>query len=71
MTSPVLKADANVIVEPETEKEVIESINNISKDITTIMIAHRISSLRYCDEIIKIKEGKIEGIHKYKDLKKL
>ncbi len=70
-SSIILFDEATAALDNETEKEVIESINNISKDITTIMIAHRISSLRYCDEIIKIKEGKIEGIHKYKDLKKL
>ena len=70
-SSIILFDEATAALDNETEKEVIESINNISKDITTIMIAHRISSLRYCDKIIKIKAGKIEGIYKYKDIKKL
>lgn len=70
-SSIILFDEATAALDNETEKEVIESINNISKDITTIMIAHRISSLRYCNEIIKITDGKIEGIYKYKDIKKL
>jgi ATP-binding cassette, subfamily B, bacterial PglK len=70
-SSIILFDEATAALDNETEKEVIESINNISKDITTIMIAHRISSLRYCDEIIKLKEGKIDGIYKYEDIKKL
>ena len=68
-SSIILFDEATAALDNETEKEVIESINNISKDITTIMIAHRISSLRYCNEIIKITDGKIEGIYKYKDIK--
>ena len=70
-SSIILFDEATAALDNETEKEVIESINNISKDITTIMIAHRISSLRYCNEIIKITDGKIEGIYKYKDIKKI
>ena len=70
-SSIILFDEATAALDNETEKTVIESINNISKNITTIMIAHRISSLRYCDKIIKIKAGQIEGIYKYKDIKKL
>tara|TARA_A100001015_G_scaffold312073_1_gene416540 strand:- start:1038 stop:2789 length:1752 start_codon:yes stop_codon:yes gene_type:complete len=70
-SSIILFDEATAALDSETEKTVIESINNISKNITTIMIAHRISSLRYCDKIIKIKAGQIEGIYKYKDIKKL
>ncbi len=69
-SSIILFDEATAALDNETEKTVIESINNISKNITTIMIAHRISSLRYCDKIIKIKAGQIEGIYKYKDIKK-
>lgn len=60
-----------------TEKNVIESIfnnNNISS-LTTITIAHRLSTLQYCDKIIEIKNGSInsvyendEFINKYKAL---
>lgn len=60
-----------------TEKNVIESIfnNNHISSLTTITIAHRLSTLQYCDKIIEIKNGSInsvyennEFINKYKSL---
>ena len=42
-----------------TEKEVINAINKISGDKTIIMIAHRTSTLKNCDKIIKLKNGTV------------
>ena len=61
----------------KTEKAVIESIFNKKSNLklTTITIAHRLSTLRYCDKIIELKDGSInalynnkEYIDKFKDL---
>ena len=48
-----------------TEKEVTEAIENISKDRTTIIIAHRLSTLKNVDRIIVLENGTIvqEGTH--------
>tara|TARA_Y100001968_G_scaffold207229_1_gene190443 strand:+ start:24717 stop:26483 length:1767 start_codon:yes stop_codon:yes gene_type:complete len=42
-----------------TESAVMNSINNLSRDLTFIIIAHRISTLNSCDRIIEIKKGEI------------
>ena len=49
----------------KTEKSVIESIfnKNSNPNLTTITIAHRLSTLRYCDKIIELKDGSIVGIY--------
>jgi len=49
----------------KTEKLVIESIfENKSRDsLTTITIAHRLSTLRYCDKVIELNEGSIIEIY--------
>ena len=49
----------------KTEKSVIESIfnKNSNPNLTTITIAHRLSTLRYCDKIIEIKDGSIKGLY--------
>ena len=37
-----------------------ESINNIShQDLTIIIVAHRIQTLKYCDEIYRLETGNI------------
>ena len=44
-----------------TEHDVMESIY-LMKNITVIIIAHRLSTLNKCNRIIEIKSGKIETI---------
>ena len=53
----------------KTEKSVIESIfnKNSNPNLTTITIAHRLSTLRYCDKIIELKDGSIEGLYDNKE----
>ncbi len=49
----------------KTEKAVIESIFNSksNKNLTTITIAHRLSTLRYCDKIIELNNGEIKKVY--------
>lgn len=58
--------DATSSVDMETEFEIQNSLENIMKNRTTIIIAHRISSVKDADEIIVIDKGKIceRGTHK-------
>ena len=53
----------------KTEKSVIESIfnKNSNPNLTTITIAHRLSTLRYCDKIIELKDGSIKGLYDNKE----
>ena len=53
----------------KTEKSVIESIfcKNSNSNLTTITIAHRLSTLRYCDKIIELKDGSINGLYNNKE----
>lgn len=41
----------------ETENAVMESINQMGSDITVIMIAHRLSTLRNCNKLFKVADG--------------
>ena len=51
-----------------TEEAVIESINNLGKNITVIMIAHRISTLRNCDKIYLMERGEIKASGTFSEL---
>lgn len=48
-----------------TEKAIEKTINNLSKDITTIIIAHRLSTIMRCDKIFVMEQGKFieQGTH--------
>ena len=49
--------EATSSLDNETEKEIIKSIEGLSKDLTIIMVAHRLSTLTNCDRLISIKNG--------------
>ena len=52
-------------MDTETEKSILQSLNTYTKNITTIIISHRISSIKDTNNIIVLKNGQIiqEGNH--------
>ena len=63
---PILILDeATSSLDTESEKYVQEAIENLMKNRTSIVIAHRLSTVKYADEILVIEEGRIEerGTH--------
>ena len=58
--------EATAAMDTETEKLIQNAITSLTKNKTTIMIAHRLSTLRDADELIVIEHGKIaeRGTHK-------
>ena len=38
----------------------MDSIINLKKDLTTIIVAHRLTTLRHCDRVIYLEEGYIK-----------
>ncbi len=58
--TPVLVFDeATSALDTDTEKAVMSSIEEIGRDITIIMIAHRVSTLKHCDRIYRLEHGRI------------
>lgn len=57
--------DSFSAVDTVTESKILENMRQIMKDRTTIIIAHRLSSVRMCDSIIVLDEGSIieRGTH--------
>ena len=52
-------------VDTETEDVILKSIAEVSNDIITVIVSHRISSLRFVDRIYVLDEGRIKesGTH--------
>ena len=57
--------DLTSSVDTETESEIREALNNLMKDRTTFIIAHRIQSIMNADQILVMDKGKIvqQGKH--------
>lgn len=63
--------EATSALDNYTENMVIEAINNFDKEVTTIVIAHRINSLRYCDIIFQIENGELKKQDNYHNMIKI
>ena len=51
--------EATSALDNETESKIIDTIHNLHRNVTIIMIAHRLSTLRQCDRIISLQGGHI------------
>jgi len=54
-----------LIVDPENEEELTKAIEELMRDKTIIMIAHRLKTVRHADQILVVADGKItqKGTH--------
>jgi ABC-type bacteriocin/lantibiotic exporter with double-glycine peptidase domain len=66
----IMLDEATSALDDKTEKEVLSEACSLSRDITVIMITHRLSALKSFDKIVKIKEGRISQIGTYSDVVK-
>ena len=52
--------EATSALDKKTEEEVMDSIKNLSKEKTILIVAHRLSTLKFCDRILKIEKGSLK-----------
>ena len=64
-TEIILFDEATSALDNETQTEIKKAIDNLSKDYTILIIAHRLSTVLDCDRILFLEDGKItcQGTH--------
>jgi len=60
--------EATSALDTETENNVMESIGSIQNDITIIIIAHRLTTLSKCSQVIRLEGGKVAQIGTYNEI---
>ena len=66
---PILVLDeATSNIDTETESLIQDALAKIVKDRTTIIVAHRLSTIRNADKIIVLHKGKIKEVGKHEEL---
>ena len=63
--------EATSSLDTKTEKEIQNNLENLSKNITTIIIAHRLSTVKNADNIIVLDNGEIAETGNHKKLLEL
>jgi len=51
--------EATSALDDDTEQEIVKSFEVLSRDRTTFVVAHRVSTLRHCSRILRLENGRI------------
>jgi ABC-type multidrug transport system fused ATPase/permease subunit len=57
--SLIILDEATSALDEFTEQKVIEQISSINKEVTVIMVTHRLATIKNCNRVIKIKNYKL------------
>tara|TARA_B100000886_G_C20418346_1_gene490271 strand:- start:243 stop:2036 length:1794 start_codon:yes stop_codon:yes gene_type:complete len=60
--------EATSALDNNTEKQVMNEIKKLGKNITIVMIAHRLSTVKECNFIILLDKGKLKGQGTFEEL---
>ena len=67
--APILILDDSVsAVDTKTEKIILENLKNLRRDKTTILIAHRVSTVEKMDKIAYLDDGRLVAFGTHKEL---
>jgi ABC-type multidrug transport system fused ATPase/permease subunit len=60
--------EATSALDNETEQAIMRAIESLSQNITILIIAHRLSTLKNCTQIIELGDGEIKRVGSYRDI---
>lgn len=60
--------EATSALDNETEKAVMQAIEGLSKDLTLLIIAHRLTTVKSCTQIVELGEGGIKRSGSYQSI---
>jgi ABC-type multidrug transport system fused ATPase/permease subunit len=73
VTNPKLLVldEATSSLDGETELNISEAITNLRGQVTVLLIAHRLSSIRECDQIFYLEDGEIKAKGNFNEIRNL
>jgi ABC-type multidrug transport system fused ATPase/permease subunit len=71
LTQPQLLVldEATSALDGETESNIAEGVQSLRGDVTVVMIAHRLSSVRNADKVIYLHEGRVEFVGTFEEVR--
>ena len=59
--------EATSALDSATEENVVSAIRELGEDLTVIVVAHRLGTLKHCSRIIEIRDGSVHRIGSYEE----
>lgn len=60
--------EATSALDNDTEHAVMKSIDHLGQGVTVLIIAHRLSTLRNCDQIFELEQGRVKRVGTYEEI---
>jgi ATP-binding cassette subfamily B protein len=60
--------EATSALDNQTEAAVMEAIEGLHSDLTLLIVAHRLTTLRGCDLIVELEQGRIRRVGSYQEI---
>lgn len=67
-TSILVFDEATSALDGKTEQEVMQAIEGLSENLTILIIAHRLTTLKNCTQIVELSDGRIKRTGTYQDI---
>ena len=64
----IILDEATSALDHETEISVMQAIEGLSKNLTILIIAHRLSTLKNCTQIVELGGGRVLRVGTYQDI---
>ena len=62
--------EATSALDAQTELEISQALDSLSHDLTLIIIAHRLATVRNADKVVYLEAGKIVSVGKFEEVRK-
>jgi ATP-binding cassette subfamily B protein len=60
--------EATSALDDETEADVMQAIAALGPDVTVVVIAHRLTTVALCDQVVRLDEGRVMRVGTYDDV---
>lgn len=60
--------EATSALDNETERRLTETIESLKGSMTMVIVAHRLSTVRHCDALIFMSEGRVQSVGKFDEV---
>ena len=64
----IILDEATSALDNKTEKAVMSELNKLDDSLTIFIVAHRLTTLENCDQIVELEDGKIKSINTYNEI---
>lgn len=64
----LLLDEATSALDNDTERRISETITNLRGKVTIVLVAHRLSTVRHCDTIVFLRDGKVAATGTFDEL---